>query len=484
MSARLLIAGVSSGVGKTTFTLGLCAALRRRGLAVSVFKCGPDYLDPTYHRVASGRGVHNLDSWLMSGATLRASFSRHAADVSLIEGVMGLFDGASPTTSRGSSAEIAKLLECPIALVCDASGMARSVAALAHGFMSFDPDVRIQALICNRVGSRSHLDLLRSALGAPTPTAAAALAADPGATRAPTSLLLGGLCKNAATAFPERHLGLRTARELDLTLAIEGWADQVEGWCDVDGLLALARSAPPFQAPSATALPLAPAGAPSCRIGVADDAAFHFYYDENLALLERAGATLVRFSPLTDQSCGDVDGIYIGGGYPELYARQLSDNHPMLASLRAHAESGRPLYAECGGLMYLSDAIATLDGSVHPMLGLIPGQAVMAAKLRALGYVEVETRDESPLGPPGTRFRGHQFRYSHFEAPAEPARYALEIVRSGDRRSEGYGQGNVLGSYVHAHWAETPDIPACFVDRCVTARMARLGLLNRARAGS
>jgi cobyrinic acid a,c-diamide synthase len=469
MSARLLIAGVSSGAGKTTFTLGLCAALRRRGLAVSVFKCGPDYLDPTYHRAASGRGVYNLDSWLMSDATLRASFSGHAADVSLIEGVMGLFDGASATTLKGSSAEIARVLDCPIVLVCDASGMARSVAALAHGFMTFDPEVRVQGLICNRVGSRGHLELLRSALAAQQPSVAASAPA-PGASRAPAPLLLGGLCKNAAAPFPERHLGLHTARELDLTAAIESWADQVEGWCDVDGLLALARSAPPLTSAFATAQPPALREAAACRIGVADDAAFHFYYDENLALLERAGATLVRFSPLEDESCGELDGVYIGGGYPELYARELSHNRPMLESLRAHAESGRPLYAECGGLMYLSDAIATLDGSVHPMLGLIPGKAVMSPKLQALGYVEVETLDESPLGPTGTRFRGHQFRYSCFEAPAEGARYALSVVRSGEQRREGYGAGNVLGSYVHAHWAETPDIPACFVKRCVAAR--------------
>jgi cobyrinic acid a,c-diamide synthase len=464
MSARLLIAGVSSGVGKTTFTLGLCAALRRRGLAVSVFKCGPDYLDPTYHRVASGRGVHNLDSWLMSDATLRASFSRQAGEVSLIEGVMGLFDGASATTLKGSSAEIAKVLECPIVLVCDASGMARSVAALAHGFATFDPDVRVHGLICNRVGSRGHLDLLRSALAGPTTSTASPNARGPS--------LLGGLGKNAAAPFPERHLGLHTARELDLGSTIEGWADQVESWCDVDGLLALARSAPPLPPAPVTARPPASPAAATCRIGVADDAAFHFYYDENLALLERAGATVVRFSPIGDESCGEVDGIYIGGGYPELYARELANNRPMIESLRAHAESGRPLYAECGGLMYLSEGIATLDGSVHAMVGLIPGKAVMSPKLRALGYVEVETRDESPLGPGGTRFRGHQFRYSDFEAPREPTRYALSVARSGERRSEGYGTGNVLGSYVHAHWAETPDIPAHFVERCLAAREA------------
>jgi len=458
VSARLLIAGVSSGVGKTTFTLGLCTALRRRGLNVSVFKCGPDYLDPTYHRVASGRPVHNLDSWLMSAEALTSTLSRHAADVSLIEGVMGLFDGASPTTLQGSSAEIARLLGVPIVLVCDASGMARSVAALAHGFSSFEPAVSVAALICNRVGSRGHLELL-----------ARALAAAP----RPGPVVLGGLRKDAAPRFPERHLGLHSAREQDHGPAIEAWGDAVEQWCDVDGLLALARAAPALPAPATTAPAETPAGEPSlpprCRIAVADDAAFQFYYTENLHLLEQAGATLVRFSPLADATLAEVDGVYIGGGYPELHAARLSHNRSMLEALRAHVARGRPLYAECGGLMYLSEAITTIDGVRHPMLGLISGTAVMTPQLQALGYVEVETRDESPLGPAGTRFRGHQFRYSRFETSDAPSRYELSVLRSGARSSEGYGRGPVLASYVHAHWSSAPQIPRHFVERCARA---------------
>jgi cobyrinic acid a,c-diamide synthase len=464
VTARLLIAGVSSGVGKTTFTLGLCAALRRRGLNVSVFKCGPDYLDPTYHRVASGRPVHNLDSWLMSADALTSTFLRHAADVSLIEGVMGLFDGASPTALQGSSAEIARLLGTPIVLVCDASGMARSVAALVHGFASFEPGVNVAALICNRVGSRGHLELLGRAV-----------AASP----RPGPAVLGGLRKDVAARFPERHLGLHSARELDLQPAIAAWGDAVEQWCDVDGLLALARTAPALPAPAREARAHAtPASArsadttpppPRCRIAVADDAAFHFYYTENLHLLEQAGATLVRFSPLADASPGEVDGVYIGGGYPELHAARLSDNRSMLEALRAHAARGRPLYAECGGLMYLSEAITTLDGVSHPMLGLISGTAVMTPQLQALGYVEVETRDESPIGPAGTRFRGHQFRYSRFETSDAPSRYDVSVLRSGARSDEGYGRGSVLASYVHAHWSSAPQIPQHFVERCARA---------------
>jgi len=458
---RLLIAGTASGVGKTTFTLGLCAALRRRGLDVRVFKCGPDYLDPTYHRVASGQPVHNLDSWLMDGPALRATFQRNAGEVSLIEGVMGLFDGASPTSLTGSSAEIAGLLAAPIALVCDASGMARSVAALAFGFASFEPSVRVGAIVCNRAGSRGHLALLEQAL----------------AERGSGPRFLGGLCKHAAPSFPERHLGLRTARELDLAPALDAWADQVEQSCDVDGLLALAFSAAELEAPPA-ANPASASGA-RCRIGVADDAAFHFYYEANLHLLESAGATIVRFSPLADATCGDLDGVYIGGGYPELYARELADNGSMLDSLRALAHAGKPIYAECGGLMYLSRAIVTLGGESHGMLGLVPGRAVMAERLQALGYVEVATREETPLGPAGTRFRGHQFRYSRLEGAGPGERYSLSLARTGAQLSEGYGSGNVLGSYVHAHWSSTPDVPARFVARCLATRSRATGAAAR-----
>jgi cobyrinic acid a,c-diamide synthase len=444
--ARLLIGGVSSGVGKTTFTLGLCRALLRRGLTVSVFKCGPDYLDPTYHRVASGRSVHNLDSWLMGQAALSETFVRHAADVSLIEGVMGLFDGASPTDLAGSSAEIARMLGAPIVLVCDASGMARSVAALAHGFASFEPGVTLGGLICNRVGSLGHLELLRRA--------------------APATPVLGGLLKQAAPSFPERHLGLWSAHELDLMPSMEAWADQVEACCDVDALLALARSAPPL---SDDARRLASV-APRCRIAVAEDEAFHFYYEANLHMLERAGAELVRFSPLHDAELGDVDGVYIGGGYPELHAAGLAANTPMLLRLRELARRGAPLYAECGGLMYLASSIVTRDGAAHDMLGLVEGVARMCDKLQALGYVEVETRADTLLGPPGTRFRGHQFRYSRFETQREPANYGVRVARTGHVHEEGYGAGNLLASYVHAHWASNPGIPAAFVARCAERR--------------
>jgi cobyrinic acid a,c-diamide synthase len=435
MTARLVIAGVSSNVGKTTVTVALTHALRMRGLNVATFKCGPDYLDPTYHQLASGRPSHNLDGWMMGREAVLESFLEGAegADVALIEGAMGLFDGASPRSNEGSSAEIAGWLEAPVLLVVDASGMARSVAALAHGFASFDPSLRVGGVFANRIGSAGHLALLKEAC----------------------PQVVGGMGKATSAQFKSRHLGLHAA---DDSLELDVWSERLREHTDLDAILTLAREAPPLPRIAATV----PAAARSCRIGIAQDAAFSFYYPYNLRLLARLGAELVPFSPITDP-LPDVDGLYFGGGYPELHAPELAANRALRVQLQSFAG---PIYGECGGLMYLSEAIVTLDGVRHPMAGLIPGQAIMQAKLGALGYVEVETRDASPLGPAGQRFRGHQFRYSRFETREPPARYRVHTRRSGAITEEGYGRDNVLASYVHAHWASNPALAEGFVRAC------------------
>jgi cobyrinic acid a,c-diamide synthase len=436
---RLVLAGISSGAGKTTATVAITRALRARGLRVALFKCGPDYLDPTYHARASGATSHNLDGWMMGRDAVLSTFRRQAegADIALVEGVMGLFDGASPTGDEGSTAEIARWLDAPIALVVDASGMARSLAALVHGFARFDPELHLAAVVCNQVGSRGHLDLLRQAQRQPP--------------------VLGGLPRDRENRFPERHLGLRTADEATLPEAqLDRWGALAEEWIALDALLDVARAAPPVPAPrdehGAGARPRA------CSIGVAFDEAFHFYYADNLRRLEAAGAELVRFSPLSDNRLPDVDALYFGGGYPELHAERLSENTAMLGAVRAFAERGGPIYAECGGLMVLTEAIRSLDGRVHPMVGLFPAQAVMRERLQALGYVEVETQARTVLGAAGLRFRGHQFRYSEL-CPAPSATehaYSIRRRRGGEVTREGYRTANVLASYVHAHWASNP----------------------------
>lgn len=454
---RLVIAGISSNVGKTTVMVGLVRALRARGLKVAVFKCGPDYLDPTYHVRAAGAPCHNLDGWMMGREAVLSTFTHasQGADIALLEGVMGLFDGASPTSDEGSTAEIAKWLQAPVLLVCDAGGMARSIAALAKGFSTFDPDLQISGLICNRLGSRGHLDLLRKATEGKPP-------------------VLGGLPKEAALAFADRHLGLHSAdRETVPEDVFVAWGDRVSEWCDVDAIVALAKSAPAL--PEIPAMEKIVGEGPSCRIGLAFDEAFHFYYDDNLRRLESLGAELVRFSPIHDAHLPDVDGLYFGGGYPEVHAEDLSRNLSMRSDVRSFAEAQGPIYGECGGLMYLSNGIRTLDGTLHPMVGLIPGEAEMKDRLQALGYVEVETKDETMLGPAGLKFRGHQFRYSDFRLPAEvECTYSVRRRRGGEVFQEGYRQGNTLASYVHAHWASNPLLAQGFVQACAAhARRVR-----------
>jgi cobyrinic acid a,c-diamide synthase len=450
---RLVIGGLSSGVGKTTVTVALARALAARGLRVALFKCGPDYLDPTYHRRASGRPSHNLDGWMMGRSAVLATFDRASreADIALVEGMMGLFDGASPTDEAGSTAEIAKWIDAPVAVVVDASGMVRTLAAIAEGLTSFDPELRVGGLLCNRIGGKGHLDLLRSAVPSPT--------------------LLGGLRAHPDLAFPERHLGLCRADDDALPEAmLARWGAAAEESLAIDSIVDLARSAGPLPAAAEDdEAHLALDRSSACRIGIAHDDAFHFYYDDNLRRLEQLGATLVRFSPMNDAGIPEVDGLFFGGGYPEVHARALARNDSMRESVRVFARRGRPIYAECGGLMYLARAIRTLDGVAHPMVGLVDGEAVMRPAMQALGYVEVETQRETPLGPAGLRFRGHQFRYSEFVGAAPPSAYALRTRRSDAAAREGYGGGNVLGTYVHAHWASNPDAARGFVDACVRA---------------
>jgi cobyrinic acid a,c-diamide synthase len=449
---RLVLGGASSGSGKTTLAVALLAALRDRGLRVAAFKCGPDYLDPGYHARAAGAPSHNLDGWMMGRDAVLATFARAArgADVAIVEGVMGLHDGASPVSDAGSTAEIARWLEAPVALVLDASGMARTAAAIAAGLAGFDPRLRVSALVCNRVGSRGHLELLREAVATPP--------------------VLGGFPARTDLAFPERHLGLVTAsRRVLPDEQIAAWARLAEEWLDVDALLAAARAAPPLAVPDPAP---APPAAARCRIGVAHDEAFHFYYEDNLARLEALGATLVRFSPLHDAGLPDVDGLYLGGGYPEEHAAALAANVGMRRAVRALAASGRPVYAECGGLMALATAIRTRDGHVHEGVGLLPGTAIVHERLQALGYAEVTTRAPSLAGPAGARLRGHQFRYSELaDVPdAVPRVYAV-ARRRGEPILEGYAPApNVLASYVHAHWASCPAAAEAFVAACAAAR--------------
>ncbi len=457
---RVVIAATGSGAGKTTATVSLIGALRARGLKVAPFKCGPDYLDPTYHERAAGVRSHNLDGWMMDRDAIVATFARASADadIAVIEGMMGLFDSATPTGDEGSTAQLAKWLDAPVILVTDASGVARTIAAVAAGFARFDPAVRVAGMICNRIGARGHLDLLR--------------AADP---EVP---IVGGFPASADLAFPERHLGLLMADESNVPQRLlDGWSRLAAEWLDLDAIVAIARSAPPIELGAPDLRKIGSSSRPRCRIGVAHDAAFHFYYEDNLNRLRSLGAEITNFSPIHDRELPEVDGLYFGGGYPEAYARELSSNTAMLGAIRSFALRGGLIYAECGGLMYLTDAIRTLDGMRWPMAAIIPGVAVMSDRLQAIGYVEVETRADSILGPAHTRFRGHQFRHSTLEGADNGDRidriYNVAPRWGGAPFAEGYCVGNVLASYVHAHWASNPAVAEALIDSCMRARVAR-----------
>jgi cobyrinic acid a,c-diamide synthase len=458
----LVIAGTQSGVGKTTVTLGFLSALVRRGLKVQPFKVGPDFIDPGHHTRAAGQVSRNLDGWMLSREANEALFRRQArkADVAVVEGVMGLFDGYDGASEAGSTAQMAKWLGLPVLLVVDARSMARSVAALVHGFASFDPGLTLTGVILNRVGSPTHLEYLQQALAS-----------------LPGVRCFGGLPRAQELAIPERHLGLATTEDHPLEEAyLNHLADWLETHLDLDGLLA---ALPPLALPEEQAWD---AALPTVRLGVARDRAFCFYYPENLELLARNGAELVPFSPLDDPELpAGLDGIYLGGGYPELYAGRLAENFGLKQALKACAAEGMPIYAECGGLMYLCREIGDLEGQGHPMAGVFPFTVRMLPRLKALGYREVTLTSAGLLGPAGTRARGHEFHYSEIvgEPNGVPRLYRLTPRKGGEGVAEGYCEHNVLASYVHLHFGSNPEVARNLVASC---REYKASLRERARS--
>ncbi|MFD8932493.1 cobyrinate a,c-diamide synthase [Streptomyces mirabilis] len=474
---RLVIAAPSSGSGKTTVATGLMAAFASRGLAVSPHKVGPDYIDPGYHALATGRVGRNLDAYLC-GTELIAPLFAHGArgcDLAVVEGVMGLYDGAAGEGELASTAQVAKLLRAPVVLVVDASSQSRSVAALVHGFASWDPEVRVSGVILNKVGSSRHEEMLREALdesGVP---------------------VLGCLRRAAQVDTPARHLGLVPVaeRRSDAVDAVGAMAEQVRRGCDLDALYALARGAgelsgaawdaaaavvssppPPLPVPSLGAAAPTPPHRPERPrpqtpdglrvVAVAGGAAFTFSYAEHAELLTAAGAEVVTFDPLRDEQLPDgTHGLVIGGGFPEVYAPELSANEPLRKAVAELAFGGAPVAAECAGLLYLS---RELDG--QPMCGVLDVSARMSERL-TLGYRDAVAVSDSALAVAGTRMRGHEFHRTVVEpgAGAAPA----WGVRAPERRVEGFVQQGVHASYLHTHWASQPGVARRFVERCRTS---------------
>ena len=451
---RIVIAGTQSGVGKTSLSLGLARAFARRGVKVQTFKVGPDFLDPTHLSIASGRPCYNLDMWMMGHEYVLGLFARATADADLaiVEGVMGLFDGYDPESSRGSTAEMANVLGAPLLLVVNAHGMARSIAALVKGYTEFEKGAGLAGVIINQCGSEKHGAILSASLeGSSLPP------------------VVGAVLRGSVPSLPSRHLGLVTA---DHTLLADGsldaLADAVEKQLSMEEILRISRSVPQVVTPE----PVTPESTHPVRLGIARDEAFHFYYHDLFDTLKGRGCEPVFFSPLHDRNLPELlDGLYIGGGYPEEYPAPLSENRPMKDAIRAFAVEGRPVYGECGGLMYLSEGITTDEGAAYPFTGLLPVWTHMLERRKALGYVEVTLSKDTLLGTAGTVLRGHEFHYS--EIKGDPAgqggwhtAYDVKRPLGHKRPPEGYCRGKILASYIHLHLASRPESITRFLNAC------------------
>jgi|CXWL01.1.fsa_nt_gi cobyrinic acid a,c-diamide synthase len=444
---RLVVAGTQSSVGKTTVTLAILAALKARGRLVQPFKAGPDFIDPGHHGAATGRPSRNLDGWLLGEAVNRDIFTRAAADadISIIEGMMGLFDGSSPVNEIGSTAELAKQLDAPVLLVIDGSAMARSAAAMVSGYAKFDPALRVAGVLFNRVSNDSHYKLLKEAVEHKTDVA-----------------VVGYLRPDKGVTISDRHLGLVTALEQGTGELYGRLAKLAEETVDLDRIEALARLC--GELPAAVPQPVTRRHGRTVRIGVAQDLAFCFYYPDNLELLEAEGAELVKFSPMHDQVLPDVDMLYLGGGYPELHGPVLAGNVTMRKAIRQFAERGGTIYAECGGMMYLTQAIRDFAGTLHEMVGLFSAEAVMKKPGLTLGYRTMELTQDCILGAAGTTARGHEFHYSSLVS-VESLGYAcaLRDARGLSKGQDGLAVGNVVALYTHLHFASQPQIAKSLV---------------------
>ncbi len=450
----IIIAGERSGVGKTTVTLTLLASLRRRGVKVQSFKVGPDYIDPMFHQYVTGLPCRNLDTVLTSESYVQKCFNHHSpqSEYTLVEGVMGLFDGigqlsnTNDKTDFASTAHVARLLDIPIILVIDCSRLSGSVAAIAHGYCSLDSRIKVAGLVLNRVGSDRHLSLLKASL-------------------APLQLpILGVLRRQDNITIPDRHLGLIPTAELaELDQIVNRLADIGDIYFDWDQLLPLLKS--PSSPISHSQLPIPNS---SVKIAVARDQAFNFYYQDNLDLLEQLGAELVFWSPLNDaQLPKGIQGMYFGGGFPEVFAPQLSANISLIQAVKNSILEGIPTIAECGGLMYLCEQIIDFDGNSWPMVGILPTHAQMDKRL-TLGYRRAIVLENTFLVDSNTSIFGHEFHRSHLITNSpQPLFNTYRYDCDENTGFEGWYLPNVHASYIHQHWGESSEIPQRFIQECL-----------------
>jgi Ni-sirohydrochlorin a,c-diamide synthase len=449
---RILIAGDRSSSGKTTIVAGLLSALRGKGLQVQPFKVAMDYIDPSYHTWITGRSCRNLDGYLMTQEAVREIYAHaaHSADIAVIEGVRGLYEGYDG--DLGSTAQIAKLLRTPVIFVLDARSITRSCAAIVKGYMDFDPEVQIKGVILNKVGSERHAQKAIKEIE-----------------RYAGVEVVGVIRRNEDMHLAMRHLGLVPV--LEGKARHEGFPERVdkirrivEEGLNLDRIREIAKDAEPLPEVQPDLYRQNALGH-GIRIGVARDEAFNFYYRDNLELMELAGAKVVPFSPVHDPALPDVDGIYIGGGYPELYARELSENAGMKSALEKAHERDLPIFAECGGLMYLGREIEW-DGERQEMVGLVPGRA-RRGSTRVVSYVHGAITQDCALGPAGAKIMGHEFHHSEMLMDGE-AKYAIRLERGTGITGglDGFVEGNLLASYMHIHAASYRGFPGSFIGAC------------------
>lgn len=455
---RILIAATHSGAGKTSFTLGLLSVFRKRGLDVQAFKAGPDYIDPALHTALTQRPSRNLDTRLMSQRCVVELFLRNArgADLALVEGVMGYYDGVETGQRSGSTASLARILRLPVLLLIDVRGMSSSAAATALGFLRYGKTPRIKGFLLNKVGSQRHYGMTRRAIEE--------------ATGLP---VLGYLPKDDSLSLAERHLGLVDPHGSDsFWSTVDRLQEATERFVDIDGLLTIARSAPELKAVSSLLFPPEEAHRQkqeaAVRIAVARDEAFSFYYEDNLDLLRRFGAELVFFSPLKDRQLpSGIGGLYLGGGYPELHVQEINANADMRQAIRDAAEKGIPILAECGGFMYLLEEIEGTGGMRAPGAGVFRGRSVMGKRRAALGYYDAEVLEDCIIARKGSHLVGHAFHWSSIESPEQSANPALLLSRDGAAPvADGMIRGEIFASYVHFHFATHPGAARRFVAHC------------------
>lgn len=450
---RIMIAGTNSGVGKTTVTMGLELALRRRGLNVQPFKAGPDYIDTSYHTHVSGRICRNLDPWMLSKNTLLELFERQAksSDISIIEGVMGLYDGFLGK-EQGSSAHLSKILKSPVILILDARSLSRSAAAIALGYKEFDKAVDLRGIILNNIASSSHYRSIKYAIEKNV--------------RLP---VFGFLPKDKGLSLPERHLGLIPAQEKrPLGLSLKKTADFMEKNIDIDAIIAIAKGSKPLPDFERRIFGQKPADK-KINIALASDQAFNFYYQDNLDILAHCGANLIEFSPIKDKVLPKgINGIYIGGGFPELFAEKLAKNNSLRKDIFSKAKDGLPIYAECAGLMYLSKNISDFQGRNFPMSGVFDFSVKMGKRLSALGYVNVEVVKNNILSNKNEKIRGHIFHWSYLNKEPKKDGAVFLVKKNGKAPVfDGFSKWNVLAGYTHLHFGSKIKLARNFISSCL-----------------